>query len=305
MRRLRQLRLLAVATAATALLAACGGGSSSGALGGGQSSPDNIVIGSANFSENELLADIYAGALRSTGANVTTKLNIGSREVYLKALDDGSINVLPEYSGALLSYYDKSATQSNPDEVFAALRSALPQGLALLDKSQAQDKDSLAVTQATSQKYNLTSMAQLAPLCSQLTLGGGPEFQTRQQGVLGIASVYGCTFAAYKSYATDTPLLPQALLQDQVQVANLFTTDPTVAENKFVVLEDPKSLFSAQNVVPLYRDGALSDKAKEQLNKVSATLTTADLAGMVAEIKTKQTPIADVATQWLSDHALG
>lgn len=296
-------RLLALGTVAISALAACG--SSSNALGGGQASPDKIIIGSANFAENELLADIYAGALTKAGASVSTKLNIGSREVYLKALDDGSINVLPEYTGALLSYYDKSATQSAPADVYSALGKALPPGLALLEYSQAEDKDSLAVTQQVAQQYKLKSMADLAPVCGQLTLGGGPEFQTRQQGVVGIKSVYGCTFRDYKSYATDTPLLPQALVAGEVQVANIFTTDPSVAKNKFVVLDDPKSLFSAQNVVPLYKGGALSQPAQDALNKVSKALTTADLATLVQKIKVDQMPAADVAAGWLKDKNLG
>ncbi len=304
MRTTRTPRLLAALAVALVALTACGGGSSA-ALGGGQASPDNIIIGSANFAENELLADIYAGALRRTGANVSTQLNIGSREVYLKALGDGSINVLPEYTGALLSYYDKSATASQPDAVYQALQGALPQDLSLLTKSAAQDKDSLAITQQTSQRLNLTSMDQLAPVCNQLTLGAGSEFQTRQQGVVGIKDVYGCTFGGFKTYATDTPLLPQALVQGEVQIANLFTTNPTVEANGFVVLDDPKSLFSAQNVTPLFKQGALNPQAQDALNKVSAALTTPALAGMVSQIKTQQTPIADVAQKWLTDNGLG
>lgn len=121
-----------------------------------------LTVGSANFQENVLLADIYADALKAQGANVSTKLNIGSRNKYVPGLQDGSIDVLPEYNGSILQFFDKNATASSPDDVFAALQKVLPANLTVLDQSAAQDSDAIVVTQATATKYHLKSIADLA-----------------------------------------------------------------------------------------------------------------------------------------------
>ena len=113
------------------------------------------MVGSANFQENVVLADIYAEALKAKGVKVTTKLNIGSREAYIPALKDGSIDLIPEYSGVLLQYFDKTATAVSSDDVYAALQKAVAAPLTVLDQSQAEDKDAIVVTKATADKYNL------------------------------------------------------------------------------------------------------------------------------------------------------
>lgn len=129
---------------------------------GTAASGSKLVVGSANFPENVLLADIYAEALKDQGASVSTKLNIGSREKYLPGLEDGSIDVLPEYNGGLLQFVNKTATAVSPTDVFAALQTALPSSLIVLPQSAAQDSDAVVVTKATATKYNLTSIADLA-----------------------------------------------------------------------------------------------------------------------------------------------
>lgn len=121
-----------------------------------------LTVGSANFPENIVLAWIYADALKAAGANVTTKLNIGSREKYFPALQSGSIDVFPEYNGAVLSYLDKNATASSTADVDAALATALPSSLIALKSSPAEDSDAIVVTKATAEKYHLTSIADLA-----------------------------------------------------------------------------------------------------------------------------------------------
>ncbi len=125
-----------------------------------------LVVGSANFPENVLLAYIYADALKDKGATTTTKLNIGSREKYLAGLKDGSIDLMPEYNGGLLQFIDKTATAVSPTDVLAALQAAVPSNLIVLDQSTAQDSDAIVVTQATASKYNLKSIADLAAAAS-------------------------------------------------------------------------------------------------------------------------------------------
>jgi osmoprotectant transport system substrate-binding protein len=122
----------------------------------------SLTVGSANFPENVVLAEIYAVALKATGAKVSTKLNIGSREKYIPALKDGEINLVPEYSGVLLQYFDKGAAATSSAAVYAALQKAVPAPLIVLDQSQAQDADAIVVTKQTADKYGLTSIADLA-----------------------------------------------------------------------------------------------------------------------------------------------
>ena len=122
----------------------------------------SLTIGSANFPENVVLADIYAEALKGAGASVKTHPNIGAREKYIAALKDGSIDLLPEYSGALLQYFDKNAKVASSTEVYAALGTALPANLIVLDQSAAEDQDAIVVTKGTADKYKLTSIADLA-----------------------------------------------------------------------------------------------------------------------------------------------
>jgi osmoprotectant transport system substrate-binding protein len=129
---------------------------------GTEAAGETLIVGSANFQENVTLAEIYALALTDQGANVTTKLNIGSRETYIPGLEDHSIDLIPEYSGVLLQYFDKTATAVTSDDVFAALQKAVPADLAVLDQSQAQDKDAIVVTKETADKYKLASIADLA-----------------------------------------------------------------------------------------------------------------------------------------------
>jgi osmoprotectant transport system substrate-binding protein len=129
---------------------------------GTQAAGQTLKVGSANFQENVILANIYAQALQAQGATVSTQLNIGSRETYMPGLQDGSIDLIPEYSGVLLQYFDKQATATSSEDVYAALPAALPQGLVVLDQSKAEDKDAIVVTKETADKYSLKSIADLA-----------------------------------------------------------------------------------------------------------------------------------------------
>jgi glycine betaine/choline ABC-type transport system substrate-binding protein len=122
----------------------------------------SLTVGSANFPENVILAEIYAQALTAQGATVKTKLNIGSREKYYPALKSGSLDVFPEYTGTILTYLDKGATATSPDDVYTALTKALPSNLIALDKAEAQDSDAVVVTKKTADKYKLTTIADLA-----------------------------------------------------------------------------------------------------------------------------------------------
>lgn len=264
---------------------------------------DTIIVGSANFPESQLLATIYAKALTARGMDVATKFNIGSREVYIPALLDGSINLIPEYAGATLSYLDKNATAHAPKDVIEALGKALPEGVSMLEASDAQDSDVLAVTEETAEKYNLTTIGDLKPVAGELVLGGPPEWKTRKEGVVGLKDVYGLEFKSFRTLDVAGPLTLSALINGQIQVADMTSTDPAMDANNLVALEDTLNLFPAQNIVPIIATAHVNDDVAAALNAVSAALTTEDLIEMNGRLA-NQDSYDQVAGDWLAAHDL-
>ncbi|GAB3050534.1 ABC transporter substrate-binding protein [Intrasporangium mesophilum] len=301
--------LTSVSVLALAGLAACGSSGGGSPLdqptnAGSPAASGTVTVGSANFPESELLMNIYAKALEAKGVKVETKPNIGSRETYIPALQDGSIDLVPEYTGVLDQYFNKSAKATDSQAVYDELKAALPTGLAVLDKSAAEDKDGVVVTKDTATKYNLSSIADLGPVAKDLVLGGPPEWKTRETGVPGLKKIYGLTFKEFKPLDAGGPLTVQALKNGQVQAANLFTTDPNIPANGFVVLQDPKFLFAAQNVVPLITKSKVNDTVSSALNAVSAKLDTSTLAGLVKEVVIDKKDADQVATEFLQKAGL-
>jgi osmoprotectant transport system substrate-binding protein len=262
-----------------------------------------VVIGSANFPENEILADIYADVLKGKGVPVTTKLDIGSREVYFKEMENGTLNVFPEYNGALLDYLQPSATASTTAEVNAALAKALPSNLEALQSASAQDKDSVTVTSAFAKEHNLSSISDLKAL-GTITFGGPPEWKTREQGLIGLENVYGLSIN-FKPLDESGPLTIAALNDGTVQAGDIFTTDPSVTKYHFVALSDPKQLFSAQNVTPIINKSVATPTITDALNAVSAALTTAVLVQLVGAVVNDHIDAATVAAQFVQQAKLG
>jgi osmoprotectant transport system substrate-binding protein len=297
-------RLTAAAAVVAVLLplSACGGDPTSTTASSGDSS--TITIGSANFPENELLAEIYAQTLEAEDITVNRKFNIGARELYLKALEDGSIDLLPEYNGALLAALSPKgevpASVSTPTEVYEALQKVLPEGTQTLPQSAAEDKDTLTVTPETAAKYKLKTIEDLKPVADQLSLAAGPEFDKRFQGIVGLKKVYGVTFKEFKALDAGGPLTKAALEKGDVQVANIFSTDSAIETENLVVLEDTKNLFLAQNILPLIKTDKVNSTVEEALNKVSEALTTEDLTTYLAKVQVDKQDPATVAKEYLS-----
>lgn len=294
--------------AAAALLGGCSsGGTSDDPLKGGGAEGGAVVVGSNNFAESILLADIYGEALKAKGIKVTYKPNIGSRETTYGLMKNGSVTVLPEYNGSLLAYLDAKAKPKTVEETTTAINGKLDSKLELLKPSAAQNKDSVTVNAETAKKYKLTadsSIADLKDVAGDLDFGGSPEFQTRHQGLVGLKSVYGLEFKSFKSLDAGGPLTQTALKKNTVQAADLFTTDPTIARDKFVVLKDPENLFGFQNVQPLVRKGELSKEGAAALDAVSAKLDTAALLDLDAKVQLEKQDPLDVAKAWLKSAGL-
>jgi osmoprotectant transport system substrate-binding protein len=307
-------RTLVALTGLLALgLTACGGGGDP--LAGGQSgapaagppaAADVIKVGSANFTESRLLAEIYSQALEAKGIKVERSFGIGSREVYFPALQDGSIDLIPEYTGNLLQEIDPQATATASDQVYQELTTKLPDPLIVLDQSAAEDKDAVVITQETAQRYNARSIADLAPHCGEIVFGGPPEFAERPYGLPGIERLYNCTFADFRSLDAGGPLTVAALTDGSIQAADLFTTDPTIADRGWVALEDPQNNFAAQNVVPLVNETKVNDQVRQTLNAISAALTTEGLLELNRKVADAATnTVESVAKEWVTANNLG
>ena len=296
-------RLLAgTAVAALGLgLTACGGDPTATPSEKG----DTVVVGSAQFGESEVLAEIYAQALKAKGVDAKTQLDIGAREAYIGAIKDGTIDLIPEYTGNLLTFFDPKATATAPDDVEEALDDALPKELTVLDASEAEDKDSLNVTAEFAEKHDVSSIADLADV-EGLKLAANPEFKTRAYGIPGLEKVYGIKDIAFTAISDGGgPATLKALTSGRVDVADIYSTTPSIAANHLVTLEDPEHLIAAQNVVPLIREDALTDEVEDALDAVSAKLTTEELIKLNAELAGDAHPSpADVAEAWLKANDL-
>jgi osmoprotectant transport system substrate-binding protein len=290
------------------VLAACGGGSDPLAqTPQGPSAPDTVRVGSADFPENRLLAEIYATGLSTRGVTVERRFGIGSREKYFPDLRDGAVDLVPDYTGNLLRYLDPQATATAPADVYAAIGRRLPPPLELLAPSAAEDKDAVVVTRAFATANDVRSIADLARLCPTTTFGGPPEFATRPYGIPGLARNYGCTFREFRPLDSGGPSTVAALRAGTVQAADLFSTDPSIPGNDFVILDDPSSNFAAQQVVPLINSAKLANPAvADVLNRISQKLDTSTLTDLNRRLDAPDKPDpAQVARDWLSSAGIG
>ncbi|ABG97781.1 ABC amino acid transporter, substrate binding component [Rhodococcus jostii RHA1] len=307
----RSVGSIALATVAVVSLAACGGGGSDPLSAGGEGSgddPNTIIVGSANFPESETVANIYTEVLRANGFDVTTKFNIGSREAYIPALKDGSIDVIPDYTGNLLQYLDPDSNATSAADVDAALPTALGSELTITTPAPAEDKDAVVVTKETAQRWNLTSIADLAAHSNEVKFGAPAEFQERPGGLPGLKAKYGLDITADNFVPIADgggPATVDALASGQITAADIFTTSPAIAQNGFVVLADPQNNFAAQNVVPVVRAPKSSDKLTRALDALSAKLTTEELVALNDSVSgDAKTEPAAAAKQWVTDQGL-
>ena len=287
-------------------LGACGGGDP---LSGGDGSDGDgpLVVSSANFTESEIIGNLYAQALEGAGVEVETQFNVGSREAYIPALSDGSIDVIPEYTGNLLLFLDEDADVSTPDAIAEGLPAALAdQGLAGLQPAEAENKDAVVVTAETAEEWDLTDIGDLADHNDELTVAGPPEFAERAVGLPGLEETYGITASSFEPIADGGgPATVSALVDGDVRAANIFTTNPAIESEDLVVLEDPEGHFAAQNVVPVVREDRLSDEAQDALDAVSAELTTDDLIALNLRVSgDEKAEPATAAGDWLEDKGL-
>jgi len=265
----------------------------------GSGDSDAIVVGSQAYYSNEIIAEIYSQALEDAGFTVERKFQIGERDAYLPSLEDGTVDLIPEYTGNLLQYYAPDTTATEEEAVYAELADALPEGLTVLDKSSATDQDSYNVTKEFAEANDLDSLEDLAGLATPVTLGGNAELADRVYGPPGLLSVYGATvtFEATGDTTVDE------LLAGGVDMANVYSADPSIQTNDLVTLADPKGLFLASNVVPLV-NADIAEEIAEVINAVDAKLTPEGLVALNVQSTVDQESSDTIATKWLTDNDL-
>jgi osmoprotectant transport system substrate-binding protein len=294
---------------AAASAAASGKPAASAAASGAAGAKPTVNIGSTNFSEQLVLGELYAQVLESKGYKVNRQFNLGSREIVEPALESGKIDMDAEYLATLLQFVDKNAkATSDPAQTSQALQQALtPKGLTVLNYAPAVDTNGFVVTKATADKYHLEKLSDLQPVASQFILGGAPECPQRPFCLPGLEQTYGLKFKDFKPLDTGGPITVQALLGNQVQVGELFTTDANITVNNFVLLDDDKHLQQADNVAPVVRNDLLAKVGpdfKDAINAIAPKLTTAELTNLNKSVGVDKKDPKDVAAAWLKANNL-
>ena len=299
----RKSRLALAGGAALAAVLVLGGCANSNPLDtpseGSSSGDDTIVIGSQAYYSNEIIAEIYAQALEGAGVTVEKKLNIGQRDADMPEAESGEINVFPEYTGNLLEYLDKDATATSPDDVYAALKDALPDGLTALDYAEASDQDTYTVLKSFAEENGLTSIGDLSKVTTPVTIGAAPEFEQRPYGPAKAKEVYGVDLG----FSATGPTTLESLLAGEIQVADIYSADPAFQTEDIVALEDPENIILASNVVPI-ASSDVADEISDVINAVSKKLTAEELVALNVQSTVDQKSAEDIAKKWLSDNDL-
>jgi Periplasmic glycine betaine/choline-binding (lipo)protein of an ABC-type transport system (osmoprotectant binding protein) len=306
-------RKLALGASLLALLvSACttGGGSSTSPTGGSPAtSKPKIVVGSADFYESALVAEIYAQALEAKGYTVERKLNVGARQATNAALKSGDLNLMPEYIGSEARELKATAT-GDPVATAANLKAALkPLGLTVLDIAPGQDQNGFVVRQETADQYSLKTVSDLAKVADKVKWGLPGECSTNPSCGPALKTAYGIDIGKLRVTKLDacSAAMATALSSSNIDVAELCTTQPDIEKFNLVLLEDDKQSQAADNMAPVVRqdllDKAPSDFA-DTLNAISAKLTTDTLTKLGVKVAVDHQKPEDVAKQFLADSGL-
>jgi osmoprotectant transport system substrate-binding protein len=269
---------------------------------------DAVVVASFDFPESQVLGELYAQALEGNGVPVRRELLLGPRELVEPALEQGLVDVVPEYLGTALAYLggeqpdpaDEEETRNRLAEAFE------DRGMRLLDHAPAEDQNALVVTRGTSFRHGLGRISDLSDVAGAFRFGGPPECPNRPFCLQGYEERYDLSFERFVPLDSGGPLTVAALRAQEVDVGLLFSTDPHLTLDEFVELDDDRTLQPAENVVPVVRDDVLrhwGDQVREPLDEVSAALTTDELRELNADVILEGRTAQQAARTWLADVA--
>jgi len=302
-----RIRLLLGLGLATAALAACSSTSST-------EGTNSLVIGAFNFTESQILAEVYAGALKAEGYDVSITAST-NREVLAPALEAGEVQMVPEYLGTFTEFLnikengpDTAAVANGDVEATLGQGQALAEkvGLTLLTPSPAADQNAYAVRGDFAREFGLVTMSDLAALSAtmDIRLGGPPECPQRPFCQPGLEGTYGMEIAEFVPLDAGGPLSKTALSQGSIDVSVIFSSDGGVSSNDFVVLVDDLALQQVDNIVPAVISTSVTPELTAILNAVSAAMTTDDLIAMNKAVDLDRRKPADVAAEFLAAKGL-
>jgi osmoprotectant transport system substrate-binding protein len=288
-------------------------GTAAGTTAGGSDAPTEtggggggaITVGSADFAESQLLAQIYGQALAAAGFDVTFELGIGAREVYFDAISSGEIDLVPEYTGSLLAFVvrqddpDAQPEATNVEEQVTELGEVLPDGLEVLTPSTAEDKDVIACTAEVAEEFGLTNLTELGEASANITIGAPPEFETRSPfGLVGFEEIYGATFKEF--VPLDFNAIADALAAGEIDCGNLLSTGTRITTDGFVALEDDKGAVANEAVLPLVRSEIVDETLTATLDNVNRQLDTDTLKELMVQVEVDAAAPDVVAQEWLA-----
>ena len=268
-----------------------------------------VRMGSANFPEQVILAELYGQVLEANGYRVERRLNLGNREIVFPAIDSGQIDMYPEYLATMLAFVTReNKATADAVQTYRLLQEALqPRAITVLDFAPAINTNGFVVTRQTAERRNLSKMTDLAPIGGELVLGGPPECPQRPFCLQGLRDTYGINFRDFRPLDVGGPLTVSALEAGQIDVALLFTTDAAITARNLVLLQDDKNLQLADNVAPVVRDQLLSQVQPDfrtAVNGVSAQLTTPELTELNRQAGIERREPRDIAAAWLRSKGL-
>lgn len=260
-----------------------------------------IKVGSKNFTEQFIVAELYAGALEAAGLKVERKVNLGATLVAHEALKSGAIDLYPEYTGTGLLAVMKGKVDSDPQKVFDGVKAFYEKefNLTWLPPSRINNGYAMVIRTETAQLYKLKTLSDLAPVAGKLTLGAGSEFFDRFDGLPGLKQVYGIEFKEARQFAA-LRLRYEALAQKQVEVSNGFSTDWQIAAEKFVSLEDDKNLFPPYYLAPVVRMEIAGNKTVvDALARVNALIDNPTMQELNRQVEVDKREPRRVAADFL------
>jgi osmoprotectant transport system substrate-binding protein len=294
----------AAAVLATIFVAGCSGGGS-----GPQTEDERapVRMASYDFTENQVLAELYAQAMIRAGIDVKIEPGLGTREIVEPALEQGQVDFVVDYLGTALDFLVPGTPLSHgpPESVHAALRQRFSsRGIAVLPFAAAEDKNGFAVTAKFAGDRDVSRLSDLVPLAGSLVLGGPPECPSRQYCGQGLQKVYGLNFKTFREMPTRAETAT-ALAIGEIDVGMLETTDPRLAGGQLVLLQDDRGLQPRENIVPLVRQATLDaygDRIADAVAPVTAALTTRELVQLNNAVVVKRQSPAEAAAAWLRQH---
>lgn len=258
-----------------------------------------VVIETASFGEAEIVGHIYANALTRSGSRVTARPQSGSQAEVVEAVATGEATFTVGFTGELLRAYDPDSTAVEADEVYAAMMAALPEGVTAADPAPAEDAPVYVVSRHTAQVHDLRTMSDLAGQCGQFTLGARAEALADRELATAVGGTYDCGFGRRVDLGSNPRAVFEALRAGEIGVGLVQSSDPILAPEDMVTLDDDENAVLAQHLVPVFRKGTLSEDQLALVNRISGELTTEDVRELLLGVEFGTATPVDLANYWL------